>query len=60
MMIGWTKNGWKTNKGERVRETDFVDKLICSRIAFHYGTDGLNSLCGTAQFKSSYLKILKD
>jgi hypothetical protein len=35
---------------KRARETDSVDKLICSNIAIHYGSDRLNSLwCCTKQ-----------
>jgi hypothetical protein len=44
---------------ERGRETNFVGKLIHSRAASCYCSDGYGSLCATAQSKSNYLNIGK-
>jgi hypothetical protein len=38
---------------------DFTVKLIHGCVDNHYDSDGMASVCATAQSKSSYLKILK-
>lgn len=40
-------------QGQNEEETDFVDKLISARVGNHCDSNGLGSLCATAQSQGS-------